>query len=154
MVTRMRNRTATWVHMIFALIIVLAVPLQVYFIASYFSGAGEGALDAHGFTGGIVIHGSELIVFLSSLVAFWGFWRWVGWSFGLFVLGTVQIFLSPPEDIEDRASGWVHGLHGLGALLVFLLAAWLAYRDARLLGLIRPRADTAPVAGPPPQPPA
>ena len=152
MVTRMKNRAATWVHMIFATIIVLAVPLQVYFIASYFSGAGDSALDAHGFTGGLIIHGSELIVFLASLVAFWGFWRWVGWSFLLFVLGTVQIFLAPPD--EDPASGWVHGLHGLGALLVFLLAAWLAYRDARLLGLIHPRADTAPVAGPPPQPPA
>jgi hypothetical protein len=152
MVTRMKNRAATWVHLIFATIIVLAVPLQVYFIASYFSGAGDSALDAHSFTGGIVVHGSELIVFLSSLVAFWGLWRWVGWSFLLFVLGTVQIFLAPPD--EDPASGWVHGLHGLGALLVFLLAAWLAYRDARLLGLIRPQAGTTPAASPPPQPPA
>jgi hypothetical protein len=152
MVTRMKNRAATWVHLIFATIIVLAVPLQVYFIASYFSGAGDAALDAHGFTGGLVIHGSELIVFLSSLAAFWGLWRWVGWSFFLFLLGTVQIFLAPPD--EDPASGWIHGLHGLGALLVFLLAAWLAYRDARLLGLMRPRADVAPAPGPPPQPPA
>lgn len=152
MVTRMKNRAATWVHLIFCAIIVLAVPLQVYFIASYFSGAGDSALDAHGFTGGLIIHGSELVVFLASLVAFWGFWRWVAWSFGLFLLGTVQIFLAPPD--EDPASGWVHGLHGLGALLVFLLAAYLAYNDARLLGLIRPRAAAAPVAGPPPQPPA
>src|SRR5687767_7180282 len=152
MVTRMKNRAATWVHLIFLAIILLAVPLQVYFIASYFSGAGDSALDAHGFTGGLVVHGSELIVFLASLVAFWGFWRWVGWSFLLFVLGTVQIFLAPPD--EDPASGWVHGLHGLGALLVFLLAAFLAYNDARLLGLLRPRAGTASVAGPPPQPPA
>jgi hypothetical protein len=152
MVTRMKNRAATWVHLVFATIIVLAVPLQVYFIASYFSGAGESALDAHSFTGGIVVHGSELIVFLSSLVAFWGLWKWVGWSFLLLLLGTVQIFLAPPED--DRASGWIHGLHGLGALLVFLLAAWLAYRDARLLGLMQPRADMAAAPGPPPQPPA
>jgi hypothetical protein len=140
------------VHLIFATIIVLAVPFQVYFIASYFSGAGDSALDAHAFTGGIVVHGSELLVFLASLVAFWGFWRWIGWSFFLFVLGTVQIFLAPPD--EDPASGWVHGLHGLGALLVFLLAAWLAHRDARLLGLMRPRADTAPPPAAPPQPPA
>jgi hypothetical protein len=152
MVTNMKNRAATWVHLIFATIIVLAVPLQVYFIASYFSGAGEGALDAHGITGGLVVHGSELIVFLSSLVAFWGLWKWVGWSFLLLLLGTVQIFLAPPED--DRASGWIHGLHGLGALLVFLLAAWLAHRDARLLGLMGPRAETAPAAGAPPPPPA
>jgi hypothetical protein len=145
----MRNRTATWIHLIFASIILIGVPLQVYFIASYFSGAGEGALDAHGFTGGFVVHGSEAIVFLASLVAFWGFWKWIGWSFGLLLLGTVQIFLAPPD--EDPASGWVHGFHGLGALLVFLLAAYLAYNDARLLGLIgRPAGAEAPTPPPPP----
>jgi hypothetical protein len=97
----------------------------------------------------LVVHGSEVIVFLASLVAFWGFWKWVGWSFGLLVLGTVQIFLAPPD--EDPASGWVHGFHGLGALLVFLLAAYLAYNDTRLLGLGR-GGETA--AAPPPPPPA
>lgn len=137
--------------MIFASIIVIGVFLQAYFIASYFSGAGESALDAHGFTGGVVVHASELLVFLSSLLAFWGLWRWVGLSFLLFLLGTVQIFLAPPE--EDRASGWVHGLHGLLALFVLVLAAYLAHRDMRLLGLKR-RDETAPVAGPPPAPPA
>jgi hypothetical protein len=145
----MKNRPATWVHLIFATIIVLAVPLQVYLIASFFTGAPESARDAHETTGGLVIHPSEAIVFLSSLIAFWGFWRWIAWSFLLPVLGTVQIAM-----VDAGDSGWVHGLHGLGALLVFLLAAWLAHRDARLLGLMGPRADTAPVAGPPPQPPA
>jgi hypothetical protein len=146
----MKNRAATWIHLVFATIVIVAVPLQVYFIASYFSGAGESALDAHTFTGGFVVHGSEAIVFLASLVAFWGFWKWIGWSFLLILLGTVQIGLSPPD--EDPASGWVHGLHGLGALLVFLLAAFLAYNDARLLGLIgRPASAQAP---PPPSPPA
>ena len=147
MVSRMKNRAATWIHLIFLSIILIGVPLQVYFIASYFSGAGDAALDAHGFTGGLVVHGSEAIVFLASLVAFWGFWKWIGWSFGLLVLGTVQIFLAPPD--EDRASGWVHGFHGLGALLVFLLAAYLAYNDARLLGLVG-RTETAQVPPPPP----
>jgi hypothetical protein len=145
----MKNRAATWIHLIFASIVIVAVPLQVYFIASYFSGAGESALDAHTFTGGLVIHGSEAIVFLASLVAFWGLWKWIGWSFLFILLGTVQIFLAPPD--EDPASGWVHGLHGLGALLVFLLASYLAYNDARLLGLIgRPAGAQAP----PPPPPA
>ena len=147
----MKNRIATWIHMIFAWIIVIGVFLQVYFIAAYFSGAGEGALDAHGFTGGLVVHGSELIVFLSSLAAFWGLWRWVGWSFLLFAFGTVQIFLAPPDD--DPASGWVHGLHGLFALFVLVLAAFLAHRDMRLLGL-KGGAGTPSAAGPPPQPPA
>jgi hypothetical protein len=144
----MKNRTATWIHFIFATIVVIAVPLQVYFIASYFSGAGEGALDAHSFTGGIVVHASEAIVFLSALVAFWGIWKWVGWSFLLLLLGTVQIFLAPPD--EDPASGWVHGFHGLGALLVFLLAAYIAHHDMRLLGL--KGGAEASMPGPPPPP--
>jgi hypothetical protein len=145
MVSRMKNRTATWIHLIFLSIILIGVPLQVYFIASYFSGAGEGALDAHSFTGGLVVHGSEAIVFLASLAAFWGFWKWVGWSFGLLLLGTVQIFLAPPDD--DPASGWVHGLHGLFALLVALLAAVIANHDLKLLGL---RRGPRPVEAPPP----
>jgi hypothetical protein len=147
----MKNRAATWIHLIFASIVAIGVVLQVYFIASYASGAGEGALDAHAFTGGVIVHASELLVFLSSLVAFWGLWRWVGWSFLLFAFGTVQIFLAPPD--EDPASGWIHGLHGLFALFVFILAAWLAHRDMRLLGL-RGGAEPTPAPGPPPQPPA
>ena len=145
----MKNRTATWIHLVFASIVVIGVFLQVYFIASYASGAGEGALDAHSFTGGIVVHASELLVLISGLVAFWGIWKWVGWSALLFVLGTVQIFLSPPDD--DPASGWVHGLHGLGALFVLILAAWLAHNDMRLLGLKRGR-EPAAASGPPPPP--
>ena len=145
----MKNRTATWIHFIFATIVVIGVPLQVYLIASYFSGAGEGALDAHGFVGGLVVHASEAIVFLSALVAFWGLWKWIGWSFLLLLLGTVQIALSPPD--EDPASGWIHGFHGLGALLVFLLAAYLAHRDMRLLGL-KGGAGTASTPGSPPPP--
>jgi hypothetical protein len=67
-----RNRAATWVNLVFASIIVIGVFVQVYLIASYAMGAGEDALDMHGFVGGIVVHGSELLVFLSALVAFWG----------------------------------------------------------------------------------
>jgi hypothetical protein len=143
----MRNRAATWVNFVFACIIVIGVFFQAYFIASYASGAGEGALDAHGFTGGVVIHGSELLVFLSALVSFWRNWTWIAVNFGLIVFGTIQIFLSPPD--EDPASGWVHGLHGLFALFVLLYAAFIAYRAARWLGLGRAR-GVEPVAGPPP----
>ncbi len=127
----MRNRAATWVNLFFASVIVVAVFLQAYLIASYAMGAGEGALDAHGFLGGLVIHGSELIVFLSALVAFWGMWRWILVNLGLFVLGTVQIFLLPPD--EDPGSPWVHGLHGLLALFVLTYAAYIAWRDWQLL---------------------
>jgi hypothetical protein len=142
----MKNRTATWINFIFATIVVIGVFFQVYFITAYFTGAGEGALDAHGFVGGAVIHPSELIVFLSGLVAFWGIWKWVGWSFGLILLGTIQIILAPPD--KDPESGWVHGLHGLFALFVLVLAAVIAHHDMRLLGL-KGRVKASPSAPPP-----
>jgi hypothetical protein len=140
MVARVR-RTWLWIQLAFATIIVAGVFLQAYLIASYAMGAGEGALDAHGAVGGIVIHLSELLVFLTAFGAWWKVWKWVGWSFGLFALGTIQIFLLPPD--EDPGSPWVHGLHGLFALFVLVLAATIAYRDARALGLIGP-ADVEP----------
>ena len=143
----MRNRGATWVNLVFASIVVIGVFLQAYFIASYFSGAGDSALDAHSFTGGIVIHASELIVLISGLVAFWRIWAWAGLSALLFVFGTVQIFLSPPD--EDPASGWVHGLHGLFALFVLVLAAVIADHDLRVLGLRRRTPATAETPPPP-----
>ena len=141
----MRNRVATWLNLVFASIIVIGVFIQVYLIAAYAMGAGEGALDAHGFVGGLVIHGSELIVFLSAIVAFWRMWKWIAVNFGLFVFGTIQIFLLPPD--EDPGSPWLHALHGLFALFVLLYAAYIAKRDMQLLGL-RSRATEAP--GPPP----
>lgn len=144
----MRNRAATWVNFVFASIIVVAVFVQAYLIASYAMGAGDGALDAHGFVGGIVIHASELIVFLSALVAFWKNWTWIAVCFGLFVLGTIQIFLLPPD--EDPASGWIHGLHGLFALFVLVYAAAIAHRDMRWLGIGRNRAEPTVSSGPPP----
>jgi hypothetical protein len=127
----MRNRVATWLNLVFASIIVVGVFVQVYLIAAYAMGAGESALDAHGFVGGLVIHASELLVFLTALVAFWRWWRWILVNLGLFVLGTVQIFLLPPDD--DPGSGWVHGLHGLFALFVLVYAAYIAKRDRELL---------------------
>ena len=137
----MRNRLATWLNLVFASIIVIGVFVQAYLIASYAMGAGEDALDAHGFVGGLVIHASELLVFLTSLAAFWGLWRWIGVNFGLFVLGTVQIFLLPPD--EDPGSPWVHGLHGLFALFVLVYAGYIAKRDLQLL-------RTDPIAAVPP----
>jgi hypothetical protein len=141
----MRNRVATWLNLVFASIIVIGVFVQVYLIAAYAMGAGEGALDAHGFVGGLVIHGSELLVFLTALLAFWGMWRWIAVNFGLFVFGTIQIFLLPPD--EDPGSPWLHALHGLFALFVLLYAAYIAKRDMQVLGL-RSTATEAP--GPPP----
>ena len=139
----MRSRTLIWINFFFATLVVVGVFLQTYFIAAYFSGAGEGALDAHAVTGGIVVHGAELLVFLSALIGYWRVWRWVGWSFLLLLIGTVQIFLSPPD--EDPLSGWVHGLHGLLALFVLVIASVIAHHGLKVLR----RTEPALVSGPP-----
>jgi hypothetical protein len=138
----MRNRVATWLNLVFASIVVIGVFVQAYLIASFAMGAGDSALDAHGFVGGLVIHGSELLVFLTAIAAFWRMWRWIAVNFGLFVLGTVQIFLLPPDD--DPGSPWVHGLHGLFALFVLVYAAFIAKRDLELLRM-DPVATAPPV---------
>jgi hypothetical protein len=129
------RRIFLWINFVLASLIVLLIFLQAYLIASYSMGAGEDALDAHGIVGGLIIHGAELLVFLTAFGAWPKAWKWIGFTFGLFVLGTVQIFLLPPD--EDPASPWVHGLHGLLALFVLVYAAVIAHRGLRDLGLRR-----------------
>ena len=128
------RRTFLWTNFVLASLIVLLIFLQAYFITAYVAGAGEGALDAHGFTGFALIHGAELLVFLTAFGAWPRAWRWIGFTFFLFVLGTVQIFLTP---VEERTNGWLHGLHGLLALVVMVVAAVIAHRGMRDLGLRR-----------------
>ena len=146
------RRTFLWINFVLASIIVIAVFLQAYFITAYATGAGEDALDTHGFIGFAIIHPAELLVFLTAFGAWPKLWRWIGFTFLLFVLGTVQIFLLPPD--EDPASGWVHGLHGLFALFVMVMAAVIAHRGMRDLGLRRssPGDDAGTTAPPQPLP--
>ena len=141
------RRTFLWINFVLASLIVVGVFVQAYLITAYVTGAGEDALDAHGFVGGLLIHGFELLVFLTAFGAWPRQWKWIAFTFFLFVLGTVQIFLSPPD--EDPASGWVHGLHGLLALFVAVTAAVIAHRGMRDLGLRRGGGDVDAV---PPQP--
>ena len=139
------KKVATWLNLLFASIVVVGVFLQAYFIASYMMGAGQSALDAHGFLGFAVIHGSEVLVFVTAIAAFWRNWRRIAVDFGFPVLGTIQIFLLPPD--ENPSSAWLHGLHGLLALFVLVYAAYIVRRDLRLLGLIRHTgADETPKA--------
>lgn len=144
------RRTFLWINFVLASLIVLLIFLQAYFITAYVAGAGEGALDAHGFTGFALIHGAELLVFLTAFGAWPRAWRWIAFTFFVFVLGTVQIFLAPPD--EDPASGWIHGLHGLLALVVMVLAALIAHRGMRDLGLKRASRGGGHADAAPPQP--
>jgi hypothetical protein len=135
------KRALLWINLLAAAVIVVGVFLQAYFITAYISGAGDSALDTHGIIGFAVIHPCELIVFLTAIGAFWKRWAWIAFNFFLFVLGTVQIFLAPPD--EDPASGWVHGLHGLLAIFVLVTAGYIAHRDLKELGL---RGSPSPAA--------
>ena len=144
-------RIFLWINFVLSSLIVLLIFLQAYLITAYVTGAGEGALDAHGFVGFAIIHAAELLVFLTAFGAWPRAWRWIGFTFFLIVLGTVQIFLAPPED--DPASGWVHGFHGLLALVVAVTAAVIAHRGMRDLGFRGGRRDELAGADTPLPPP-
>ena len=151
------RRTFLWINFVLASAIVLLIFVQAYLIATYtISNQNEqGALDAHGLIGFLFIHGFELLVFLTAFGAWPRAWRWIGFTFLLFVVGTVQIFLLPSDDdvAPSSTAVWVHGLHGLFALVVLVMAAVIAHRGMRDLGLRRGH-SAAPAGGdtPPPLP--
>lgn len=142
------RRAFLWINLVLSALIVLLIFLQAYFITAYIAGAGESALDAHGLTGFLFIHAAELFVFLTAFGAWPRAWRWIGFTFLLFAVGTIQIFLTP---VEERTNGWLHGLHGLLALVVMVMAAVIARRGLRDLGLMRGAGDVG-TAPPPPLP--
>lgn len=123
------RRGFTWAVLVLAGLVVVGVFLQVYFIASYFFGAGEDALDAHTNLGGIV-HGVEVLVFLAAIVAYWKRWAGLLMPFLLALIGTVQLAFVDGDE-------WVGGLHGLLALVVLFLAHAVVQRSLRDLGLGR-----------------
>jgi hypothetical protein len=126
-----RRRGFVWASFVLATLVVVGVVVQIYLITSWIFGE-SGALDAHKDVGGVV-HPIEVLVFLVGLAGWWGRWRYVGWSFGLALLGTIQVAFV--GDLKDPGSGYVHGLHGGLALFVAALAAWIAWREAGALGL-------------------
>ena len=147
-------RIFRWINFVLSALIVPLIFLQAYLIASYAMGAGEGALDAHGIVGGIFIHGFELLVFLTAFGAWPKQWKWIGFTFALFVVGTIQIFLLPPDDDPvSKSAAYVHGLHGLFALVVLVMAAIIAHRGMRDLGLRGGRRDELAGADTPLPPP-
>lgn len=128
------KRVFLWISSLAASLVAIGVILQVYFIASWIFGA-EDALDAHRGVGSIIWL-LEIVVLISGLVAYWGVWRKAAVSIALPILGTIQIFfLGDIEDPSKNESGWIHGFHGGLAILVFALAAAIAYRDLKALGV-------------------
>lgn len=151
------RRTFLWINFALASAIVLLIFVQAYLIATYTISdfKNESALDAHGVIGFLFIHGFELLVFLTAFGAWPRAWKWIGFTFLLFVVGTVQIFLLPEDsdEIVSSSAAYVHGLHGLFALVVLVLAAIIAHRGMRDLGLRRAsRGGDAGTAPPQPLP--
>ncbi|MCP9486788.1 MAG: hypothetical protein MSC30_13075 [Gaiellaceae bacterium MAG52_C11] len=64
--------------------------------------------------GGLFIHGFELLVFLTAFGAWPKQWRWIGFTWALFVVGTVQILLlrEDSDEVVSTSAAYVHGLHG------------------------------------------
>lgn len=115
--------------------------MQVYLATGQLFGTNS--LDEHQDTGWIV-HNFEIAVLVTALVA-WLPRADIGWSVLLVVVGTAQILLSGAER-------WVGAIHGVGALLVLIIASICVHRDLRGLGLKREHGGDARTAPPRPLP--
>ena len=118
-----------------SLVVLAGIVLQLYFIAAWLFGAGNGALDVHRAIGGAVVHPAEVLIFLAALAAWWRNWRAVGWSFALAFVGTIQVIAV--GDVSNPTKGWWHGLHGGLVLFVVAIAVYIARRDGAALGVGR-----------------
>lgn len=128
------RRLFVWISAIAAALLVMAVILQVYFIASWIFGEGD-ALDAHR-VNGLVAWALGIAVGVSGLIAYWRAWRKMAVSIALPVLAEIQIFVvGDLDDPSENVSGWIHGFHGGLAIFVFLLALVIGYRDMNALGV-------------------
>lgn len=132
------KRGFLWLQFVAATLVVVGVFLQAFSITAYARGAGAGALDMHEAVGGAT-QLLEFVVFLAALVAWWKQWSEVGLALSLPVVGIVQ--LSLVGDTE-KDGGWVNGLHGLFALVVLVLAAVIAHRAMKALGVGKSTATT------------
>jgi hypothetical protein len=133
------RRKFVWISALAASLVAVGVIVQLYLVASWIFGAGS-AVDAHR-ANGIVVWALGIAVGISGVVAYWRVWRKVGVSIALPVLTEIQIVVVGSIDHpSENVSGWIHGFHGGLAIFVFLLAAWIAYRDfTALRGGIRLR---------------
>lgn len=127
------KRTFTWLVLVGGMLVVLAVLWQAFSIAAFVRGAGDGALDAHGF-GSLFVHIGQLLIVIGALVAYWGNWPMVGGAVAFLVLSIAQLgFLGDTE----KSGGWINGLHGFLALVILICGLLYAQRARRELGVMQ-----------------
>jgi hypothetical protein len=120
------RRAFHWLHLIAGCLVVVGVVVQVYLAGAVLFGATD--IDNHKNVG-FMVHNVELAVFVFSLIAWLPKWD-IAWSFLLAAVGTGQVAFSAADE-------WVGALHPVFALVVFIIAAVVVYRDLLSLGLMR-----------------
>ena len=132
------RRAPLWIVLIGGSLLVLAVLWQAFTISAYVRGAGDAALDAHGW-GSLFVHIGQLMVVIGAIWAWWGKWSVVGAAVAFLVLAVAQLaFLGDTE----KSGGWINGMHGFLALIILITGGLFAYAAAKRLGL--GRADELP----------
>ncbi len=127
------RRYARWAVILFTGLFLLAVVVQI--LTAGFGIFGATSLDLHEDLGFTLTHGLSILIFLAALVA-WIEPKGLALGFLIGALTTVQVFL--PE-IDNR---WIAGLHPVNALLLFLLALLLLWRE-RPIPVSRPATPSA-----------
>jgi len=117
------RRGPLWIVLVGGSLVVLAVLWQAFTISAYARGAGDGALDAHGW-GSLFVHIGQLLVVIGAIWAWWGNWKVVGAAVAFLVLAVAQLaFLGDTE----QEGAWINGLHGFLALIVLISAGIFAF---------------------------
>lgn len=114
-----------------AILVIVGVLIQAFSIVAYARGAGEGALDLHS-VNSLTVHLGQLLVVVGAIWAWFGNWKAMALAVAFLVLSVLQLGLLGDT---DEGGGWVHGLHGLLALVVLLAAVGYAQVGVRKLGL-------------------
>ncbi len=127
------RRFGRWALILFTGLFLLAVVVQI--LTAGFGIFGATSLDLHEDLGFTLTHGLSILIFLAALVA-WIEPKGLALGFLIGALTTVQVFL--PE-IDNR---WIAGLHPVNALLLFLLALLLLWRE-RPIPVSRPATPSA-----------
>lgn len=110
---------------------IVAVLIQAFSIVAYIRGAGQSALDLHG-ANSLSVHLGQILIIVGAIWAWWRDWKQIGLAAAFLILSAAQLLLVGDT---DESGGWVHGLHGLFAIVLVLAAAAYGLVAIHKLGL-------------------